>query len=90
MTVIQNRVKNNTQGISSKVNHWNNEDNKEDNSLGNQLWEYNKTCPKIWTYGCGGKNNKFVPDPQVDRSSITAFDWSWMKWEIRRIVFHIM
>ena len=54
---------NNPQGTSSKVKDWNNEDDKEDNSMGYQPWEYrkdlaNKSALKL--YGCEKQNNKFV------------------------------
>ena len=33
---------NNPWGTSSKLKHWNNEDDKEDKSMGNQPWDYRK------------------------------------------------
>jgi len=38
---------NNPRGTSSKLKHWNNEDDKEDNSMGNQTWEYRKDLAKM-------------------------------------------
>ena len=54
---------NNPQGTSSEVKHWNNEDNKEDNSKGNQTWEYRKDLAKKCGLKMDGteiKNNKCV------------------------------
>ena len=50
-------LNNNPQGISSKVKHLNNEDDKEDNSMGNQLTQYKKPCQKsgLKVDDCGKK-----------------------------------
>ena len=54
---------NNPLGTSSKLKHWNNEDDKEDNSMGNQTWEYRKDLAKISGLkvdGCTKQSQKCV------------------------------
>ena len=54
---------NNPRGTSSKLKYWNNEDDKEDNSMGNQTWEYRKDLAKmsgLKVDGCKKKSKKGV------------------------------